>query len=33
MPVELIPTNWIEMAALLVIAMSVFVIAFYRKRK
>tara|TARA_Y100001973_G_C5207562_1_gene342722 strand:+ start:2096 stop:2197 length:102 start_codon:yes stop_codon:yes gene_type:complete len=33
MTVDVIPTNWIEMAALLVIAGSVFVMAFYRKRK
>jgi len=33
MAVDLIPTSWIEMVSLLVIAVSVFVIAFYRKRK
>ena len=33
MGVEVIPTNWIEMVSLLVIAISVFVMAFYSKRK
>ena len=33
MPVELIPANWIEMFSLVVIALSVFVMTFYRRRK
>ena len=33
MPAELIPVGWIEMAALIVIALSVFVMAFLRRRK